>query len=166
MEKSTLQARITHDTPDGIRAAVAASLMSHYFLYRLGPKAELGRFLESHVDGRWNNRWRQKVGSKGWMAVQAAVTAVIEQDTMSDLLIACVDFQGDVDTVAAIALGAASCSEEIEQNLPRCLIDGLESGPFGRDILLALDQKLGQAFNELNQDRHFPPSRVATQLRT
>ena len=78
VEKLTLQARITHDTKDGVRAAVAASLMSHYFLYRIGPKRELGKFLESQVEGRWNTPWKQKVGSKGWMAVQAGVTAVIE----------------------------------------------------------------------------------------
>ena len=39
--RATAQAKLTHDTPDGIHSALAAALMSHYFLYRLGPKAEL-----------------------------------------------------------------------------------------------------------------------------
>jgi ADP-ribosylglycohydrolase len=38
---ATLQARVTHDTTDGINAAVAAALMTHYFLYQLGPKEYL-----------------------------------------------------------------------------------------------------------------------------
>src|SRR5438874_3135456 len=33
IRRCTIQAALTHDTPDGIRAAVAASLMTHYFLY-------------------------------------------------------------------------------------------------------------------------------------
>ncbi|MEH2258198.1 hypothetical protein [Nostoc sp.] len=41
-------------TPDGINAAVAAALMSHYFIYRLGAKRKLGEFLEGYVSGEWN----------------------------------------------------------------------------------------------------------------
>lgn len=142
VEKATLQARITHDTRDGVRAAVAAALMSHYFLYRLGPKRDLGRFLESHVEGRWNTPWKQKVGSKGWMSVQAAATAVMAHDRMGAILLACIGFEGDVDTVAAVALGAASCSDEVAQDLPAHLYDTLENGRFGRDYLATLDARL------------------------
>jgi ADP-ribosylglycohydrolase len=146
VEKATQQSRLTHDTRDGIRSAVAASLMSHYFLYRLGPKRELGRFLESHIEGRWNTPWSQKVGSKGWMAVQAAVTAVMESDCMSKLLVKCVDFQGDVDTVAAIALGAACSSDEVVQDLPPHLYENLERGRYGLPCLMSLDQSLMDKF--------------------
>jgi ADP-ribosylglycohydrolase len=140
--RSTLQAKITHDTPDGIRAAVASALMSHYCLYRLGPKADLGRFLETHVPGDWNEPWRGKVGSKGWMSAQAAVTALMRADRMTNLLKDCIAFSGDVDTVATIALAAGSCCTEIEQDLPGNLVDMLENGPYGRDYLVALDKNL------------------------
>ena len=33
IEATTIQAAITHNTPDGINAARAAALMSHYFIY-------------------------------------------------------------------------------------------------------------------------------------
>ena len=33
IENATIQAAITHNTPDGIKAAIAAALMSHYFIY-------------------------------------------------------------------------------------------------------------------------------------
>jgi len=69
---STIQAKLTHNTADGIHAAVGASLMVHYFLYNLGNKEELPVFLCQHVPGRWNNHWEGKVGSKGWMSVQSA----------------------------------------------------------------------------------------------
>jgi ADP-ribosylglycohydrolase len=138
----TIQAALTHNTPDGINAAVAAALMTHYFIYRLGPKAELGAFLASHVPGSWTTPWRGKVGAKGMMSVHAAVSAVMVNNSMSSLLRACVALTGDVDTVATIALAAGACSEEVTQDLPTHLFSGLEQGPFGRDFLQELDQRL------------------------
>lgn len=142
IERATVQARVTHDTPGGTHAAVAAALMAHYFLYRLGPKGELGRFLERHVPGEWAAPWRGKVKSKGPMSVHAAATAVVEHDSMSALLRASIGYAGDVDTVAAIALAAGSCSPEIAQDLPDHLLYALEDGPYGRTYLQGLDARL------------------------
>jgi ADP-ribosyl-[dinitrogen reductase] hydrolase len=144
IRRCTIQAAITHNTPDGINAAVAASLMSHYFVHRVGPKAELGSFLASHVTGPWTTPWRGKVGAQGLMSVHAAVSAVMANSTMSGLLRSCVALTGDVDTVATIALAAGACSEEILQDLPENLVSGLENGAFGRDFLRALDNRLMQ----------------------
>jgi len=142
IRRSTAQAALTHNTPDGISAAVAAALMTHYFLYRLGTKSGLGRFLAAHVPGPWTEPWRGKVGAKGMESVQAAVSAVMAHDSLSALLRACVALTGDVDTVATIALAAASCSDEVAQDLPPQLVEGLENGPFGRDYLRELDTRL------------------------
>lgn len=142
VERCSLQAAITHNTPDGINAAVAASLMTHYFIYHLGPKKDLGRFLEQHVPGQWAKPWYGEVKSKGWMSVRAAITAVVTNTRMSSLLKACIQFSGDVDTVATIALAAGSCCHEIEQDLPAHLLAALENGPYGRDYLIQLDKQL------------------------
>jgi ADP-ribosylglycohydrolase len=142
IEATTIQAAITHNTEDGINAARAAALMSHYFIYRLGSKEALGQFLEAHVSGEWSNPWQGEVKSKGWMSVRAAITAVMRNNSLSELLKDCIAFTGDVDTVAAIALAAASCSEEIKQDLPEHLVAGLENGSYGRDYIVALDRKL------------------------
>lgn len=142
IERCRVQAALTHNTPDGINAAVAASLMTHYFLYRLGAKKDLGTFLEKQVAGRWATPWSGKVTSKGWTSVRAAITAVVGNESMSSLLKACVAFSGDVDTVAAIALAAGSCSAEIAQDLPVHLIDGLENGKYGKDYIRDLDAQL------------------------
>jgi len=61
---------------------------------------------------------------------------------MSALLTECIAFTGDVDTVAAIALAAASRSTEIAQDLPDTLINQLENGPYGREYLQNLDARL------------------------
>lgn len=142
VERTRVQAAITHNTPDGINAAIAAALMSHYCLYRLGPNAELDAFLEAHVPGEWSLPWTGKVKSKGWMSMRAAITALAATERMSDLLRRCVDFTGDVDTVAAIALAAGSCCVEIEQDLPAHLLYGLEESAFGRTYIEDLDARL------------------------
>jgi len=142
IQKATVQAKTTHDTLDGINAGVASALMSHYFIYRLGSKNALGKFIEAHVEGGWADDWQGKVGSKGWMSVKAAITAIHHNDRLSTILKACIEFAGDVDTVATIALGAASCSEEILQDLPQHLIDTLENGRYGRDYLVDLDKQM------------------------
>lgn len=142
LEKCQVQARLTHDTPDGIHAACAAALMTHYFLYDLGPRESLPRFLQSQVPGQWAFPWFGKVGAKGWMSVRAAATAVARNSSLAELLIDCVSFTGDVDTVATVALAAASCSAEYRQDLPQTLLSGLENGPYGRDYLAHLDSRL------------------------
>jgi ADP-ribosylglycohydrolase len=54
----------------------------------------------------------------------------------------CVAFTGDVDTVATVALAAASRSAEIRADLPAVLVDGLENGTYGRDHLARVDAQL------------------------
>jgi ADP-ribosyl-[dinitrogen reductase] hydrolase len=148
LARTRVQAAITHDTPDGIAAACAAALMPHYFLYRLGPRADLGRFLASHVPGAWDMPWSGKVGAQGWMSVRAAVTALRDAESLADALRRCIAFTGDVDTVATIALAAGSCAEDLPADLPETLLTGLESGPYGRPYLAALDGRLMSLFVE------------------
>jgi ADP-ribosylglycohydrolase len=142
MDRATTQARITHATAEGVTSACVAALMSHYFLYDLGTKANLGKYLANLVPGPWAGPWHGKVGPRGTMAVHAAVTAVMAHRRLSDLLQACVAFTGDVDTVATIALGAAAHSREYQHDLAPSLFEGLENGPYGRDYLFGLDRRL------------------------
>jgi ADP-ribosylglycohydrolase len=144
-EKATAQAAITHDTPGGRNSACAAALSAHYFLYGLGPRKELGAFLEAHLPGPWGAPWQGPVDVDGVHCVRAAVTAILAHDTLSGILRAAVAFTGDTDTVAAIAVGAAANSPEIARDLPQQLIDDLENGEYGRDYLMELDRRLEQA---------------------
>jgi ADP-ribosylglycohydrolase len=142
VQRCRVQAAVTHNTASAMDAATAAALMAHYFLYALGPRKELGRFLESQVPGQWSVPWQDKVGAQGHMSVRAAVTAVMRNECLSDLLRDCIAFTGDVDTVATIALAAASASAEYKRDLPENLLRTLENGPYGRDYLAALDRQL------------------------
>ena len=143
VEKSALQARLTHDTTEGATAAVAVSLMAHFFLYRRGERQDLPAFLESHAPGPpWAERWSGQVDVKGYSATRAALRIVLEHDRLSAMLEQAVRFGGDTDTVAAIALGIASCCPEIQNDLPQRLLMGLESGTYGREFLRDLDHQL------------------------
>ena len=142
LEKTEIQAAVTHNTKDGINAAKAAAMATHFFTWNLGPKQDLAKYIKSKVKGDWLSPWTGKVRSKGWMSVRAALTALMASDSMSDLLKNCVAFTGDVDTVAAVALPAASRCREIRQDIPRWLYSGLENGKYGLDYLELLDEQL------------------------
>lgn len=144
LDKCRTQAAITHNTPDGIAAAQASSLLSWYMIHDHGPLKDVGEFIQSVVPHAcdWRTNYVGKVKAKGWMSTQAAITAVRRNDCLSKLLIDCVAFSGDVDTVATIALSAASCNKEYKKDLPDSLLYGLESGKYGREYLIELDTKL------------------------
>ncbi len=155
IEVATLQARITHNTVDGVNAACAAALMGHYFIYDLGPKSGLGKFLEQHVQGEhcdWAQPWQGAIGEKGWESVHAAVTAIEQHDTLWGILRACVAFSGDVDTAAAIALGAASACQSVQDDLPEWLTTGLEQSKYGLQHLREQDRKLTARMKQLRKE--------------
>lgn len=149
IEKAEVQAKITHNTPNGISAGVASALMAHYFMYDIGSKSDVGRWLNENISGEinWSEPYRGKVKSKGWMSVQAAITAIQRNRSLSELLKDCINFTGDVDTVATIALACASHSREYRNDLPKYLIDKLENGDYGREYLIQLDDDLLQYIN-------------------
>lgn len=148
LAKAELQAGLTHKTPEGIASAQAAALATHFFAYNLGAKDKLGRFLTQHVPFKhaWHKPWRGKVGPSGLEAVHAAVYVLSRQKTLADVLRAAVALSGDVDTVAAIAMAAASTSEQFAWDLPPALTEDLEKGAFGRPYLMKIDRALARKF--------------------
>lgn len=149
IDRAMFQASLTHATWDGMNSAAASALLTHYFYHGVGIKANVGDWIRSSLNidkGFLSSAWKRPVGALGWDAVSAAVTAVTQGKSMTEVLKRCIAFTGDVDTVATIALAAASCSPEIKQDLPDSLIEGLENGTYGRDYLRQLDQRLLDAF--------------------
>lgn len=151
VEKARIQATVTHNTPNGIRASQAVALMSHYFIYKKGKKHKVPRYLSNGVPSgespcKWEEPYSGPVGALGWMSVRAAITSIMKNDSMSAILKHSIAYTGDVDTVAAIALGCASSCEEIEQDLPQELIDGLENKVYGKDYIVDLDRKLREKY--------------------
>lgn len=142
IEKSTLQAIITHHTTEGIQSATAAALIPYYFIYEQGKKEDLGKFIKKYVPGAWDSAWNSPVTNEGIVCVRAAVTSIMRNTHFSSLLVDCVNYTGDVDTVAAIALGAVSFCKEYKNDLPDFLANELENGEYGKGYLKELDKQL------------------------
>ena len=145
LEKSKIQAQVTHNSIMGVLSSHVAALMAHYFLYDLGKKADVGKFVCNYVgmDQFFDSDWDQEtVPNYGISCVLAAITAIKRSSSFKKLLVNCVAFTGDVDTVAAIAMGAASSCKEMKDDIPFELYYKLENGTYGRDYLRELDKKL------------------------
>lgn len=171
--KNQIQAALTHNTPNGISSAFASALTTHYFYYKMGSKKDLTPWLEETMQCDMHGVWRKKDGDgwvlgervrvNGWACVEAAIHAIETSNTMTEVLKNCISYCGDVDTVATIALAAASWAKDIEQDLfklgnitgiePNPLWEGLENGTFGRDFLSTLEGKLLSCVGGPKHDR-------------
>lgn len=148
MEVCRIQAAVTHDTPLGIGAAQAAALMVHYGVYGKGDRSDLPEYLNSVVPVvDWADLPKKKIGHLGVDSVKAALRAVVDGSRMTEILRSVVALGGDTDTAATVAMAAAHCFVDVEQDLPDVLFDGFEDGAFGREYVMELDEKL-RAFAE------------------
>jgi ADP-ribosyl-[dinitrogen reductase] hydrolase len=142
------QARITHDTPGGVGAAQGAALMIHHQAYGLGAVSELPEFLAKHVPNvDWRRPNRSRTGSKGEEIARTALAVLLDSGGLREVLLRAVAIGGDTDTVAVIAMAAASVSPTFERDLPNGLIEALEDGAFGRTYIAGLDAQLSAAFD-------------------
>ena len=157
IRKAEIQASVTHDSWLGRKSSVAVALMTHYFCYNLGQKQDLVSWLNPYlenrlhiesfeVEGTYVQNWRPSsdryVRSQACDCLEAAIYAIETHDSISQILWQCVEYTGDVDTVAAIAMGPASFCSEIDQTLPDVLVWNLENNRFGADYLKDLDRQL------------------------
>lgn len=163
IERTIIQANVTHNTWIGRESAICVAMMTHYFAYDLGLKDHLVEWLRDHrfadklhsphsfeIEGDTVTCWnpsKNRVSTFGWDCIEAALYAIESSDSMKQILWQCCEYAGDTDTVAAIALGAASWSRDIAQDLPENLINDLEDKKFGRTYLMSLDLELRKKFS-------------------
>jgi ADP-ribosylglycohydrolase len=151
IDRAMFQASLTHASQEGLLAAAVSALLVHYFHYDRGSVEDLPLYLDEHappvdIEDSWADEWTGRVKSPGTQAVRAAVTAITQSTNLAQLLQRCVGFGGDVDTVAAIAVCAASRCESYGKALPSGLVSGLENRKYGLDFLRELDRKLMAKF--------------------
>ena len=142
------QASLTHATKAGMDSAAAAALMVWACRQECDPMG-VAYFLNDMVPGYdWHEPWEGPVGNLGVEAVQAAITALATSDSLSEILVNSVAFTGDVDTVAAISMAAASFlpASRMKADIHSNLYRGLETGPYGWSYLKKLDAALLAAF--------------------
>jgi len=152
---SRVQAAITHNTPGGIFGSQAVALMSHYALWSYGPldRINLGEYIIEHLGkdlvkgGIFKDvivtPWKGKVAGEemgintAWSVFELLVTC----NSLLELLTKTIEFGGDTDSVAAIALGIGSC--RLPDDLPEFLHTELErDGKYGGKFLKRLGSRL------------------------
>ncbi len=147
-EVATIQASVTHNTKGGITSSVGVALSAWYLRNKAGPLKDLQKWLSSQGMPVFEHVWHGKVGIEGMQCALAAIFTVTTSTTMLEVLKRSVDWGGDTDTVAAIACGLASLTDEIVDNTDEkpFLLRDLENGAYGRDYLIKLDKTLFAEF--------------------
>lgn len=147
IDYASWQASLTHATEAGMAAAAASALLVRFCRQGIS-RRRIDRKIDMDIGG-WGFSLEGTVlpvSTNGTEVVHAAIRAIAACDSMSDLLQQCISYSGDVDSVAAIAMAAASQHPDIEQDIPDHLIGGLENGPYGYEYLAELDLKLEEKF--------------------
>lgn len=151
LDVASIQASTTHDTPIGIFSAQTVALMSHFALYRNDSFSHLQDFLEGHSSDltllhgmQIHKRWRGSVKNPATNTIHAVFDLLTHCSTLSEVLRGAIQFGGDTDSVAAIALGIASA--RMPNDLPQILSNKLENGPYGRDYLKTLGAQLMETY--------------------
>jgi ADP-ribosyl-[dinitrogen reductase] hydrolase len=153
-DASRAQAVVTHNTQEGILSSQVVALMAHELIYERMVLKDLPRCIEMHTGFVPNVDWKQEVECDAVQTLHAVSTVLLRSRCMSDLLLDSVNLGGDVDSVAAIAMGLASLSAEYTNDIPENLARDLEAGPFGQTFLRKIDAELAARFPDLRLSAH------------
>ncbi|WP_422950368.1 ADP-ribosylglycohydrolase family protein [Undibacterium sp. TC4M20W] len=137
---------MTHNTAEGMLSSHVIALMSHVLLYDKASLSDLPEIIFTATGFALRDDWCNEVECDALQTLHAVNTALQGNRSMSTLLLACVNFGGDVDSVAAIAMGLASLTPEYVVDIPASLVHGLESGEFGQNYLRQLDTALASRY--------------------
>lgn len=142
---------LTHFTLEAIECTTLLSLLAHYYYYRIGDPSQSKHWLYEHVgEGLYDkiyNAWSNTEVSTNCVQTLSFCLQMMDMyDNMSDLLKACINVGGDVDSTASICLGLASINDAFSWNLPGNLYSDLENGEYGSDYLKKLDDALERQY--------------------
>jgi ADP-ribosyl-[dinitrogen reductase] hydrolase len=149
LESAKIQASVTHATPAGIISSQIIALAAHRLIYDKINIQEIPALIQKDLGFEININWSDEVACDAIQTVHAVFSALAKNRKINDLLIDCVNYGGDVDSVAAIALGLASLSPEYENDISEDLLSSLENEVYGFDFLQQLDKKLKRKYHDL-----------------
>lgn len=142
MLKAEIQSSVTHNTVEAIMASQAVALAANYFIYNLGTKDGLYDYICQKLNHSFDKNKQDRCQCDAIETIDAVLTALDSYDSMYDIIDYTVRIGGDTDTVAAIACGIASLSDDYNQKLPKFFYDDLRNDSYGRDYLIEIDNKL------------------------
>lgn len=140
---SDIQARVTHDSDQGIVSSRAVAMASHFFVYDLGKPMEVLDFVNQEVgiiDWRVNPVGEAK--NFGIPAAHMAINIAARNLSYRDILSNSVAQGGDVDTIAAVGMGLAALSRHHSKEMPQALVEGFEHDHYGAAYLRRIGEEL------------------------
>jgi ADP-ribosylglycohydrolase len=142
LEKARIQAALTHNTHEGIIASQAVALAVYYFANNIGKKSDLFTYICEQTNEFFNEEKTDRTECDAIDTIDAVLTVLSQSSSLSEVLDKAVKLGGDTDSVASIACGIATFSDEYAHDLPDFLFKNLENGPYGKDYLIKLDKNL------------------------
>jgi len=146
---SIVQSSITHATFEGVHAATIVSLAAHYLYYNLGKKKKIIDFMKETapdiplID---YDKVKKPVACDAKQTISAVLALIRQHTRMSVILRNAICLGGDTDSVASVALGLASLTDQIRNDLPEHLYKELNPGTKGLSYLQTLDSQLFAKF--------------------
>jgi len=144
LDKSRLQASITHNTKQGILSSQVIALTAHYFLYNKGPKSGLLQYLEYVLNRSFDFKKESTSRMEALPTVNTVISLVLEYNSLAQCLKEAVNLGGDTDTVASLAISLLSLDSDSQKDLPIWMYEKLEDNTFGKEYLIKLDEQLLQ----------------------
>ncbi len=141
-----IQAKVSHDTIEGIQCAKRIALAVHFYKYGLDKQTSLIDFLNKTLNENEMYEVVSPIDMHGYPTTKAVIKIVSEAKSMKDCLKYCIDYGGDTDTVAALCMAILSQKEDCDKTLPLFLNEELENGTYGKDYLIKLDKELNDKF--------------------
>lgn len=145
---ATIQAITTHSVMTAPYAQMLA-MAAHFFIHGHGSLSDLIDYLDFEcqegepVAGLRDYILIGPVPMDARTSAYAALTLLQDSKSLREILWRAVDLRGDTDSVAALAVGLGACCEEIENDLPEVLINGVENGdPVFRKRMMDLTEQL------------------------
>lgn len=149
IEKCMLQAKVTHDTKEGILSSQLIGLAAHFFLYKKGSKNELAFYLGEQLSISSNFQKQSTIKMEALPIVNTVISLVTQHEKMTTCLLEAVDLGGDTDTVASLALALLSLSDEVINDLPQWLYNDFDGGAYGKKYLIHLDKMLFEKIDKI-----------------
>lgn len=144
-----MQAKITHDTPNGILASQAVAIMSYYAMWTDEPLSSMPQLLVQHLPEtrQFQSDWsgRVKDPDVGIRTAHTVCTLVSRETTLMGIMRTALEWGGDTDSVCSIAWGIASA--RMKEAIPDFFEHGLEQGgKYGVTYLKMLGERLMETY--------------------
>ncbi len=150
LSAAKIQASITHNTKEGIISSQIVALAAHELIYKKVRIKDIPKIISTELGFPIDTTWDKPVDCDAIQTINAVFSALINNTDIDSLLVQCINFSGDVDSVAAIALGLASLSPEYTNNIHPDLINTIENGAYGIEYLRKLDGALNQLYPSMS----------------